>query len=207
VVEQARLFLGDDDHPASAIGEPFEHGRPIVAPGLRRAGISRTAAPERSPYVTLPPFQTLLDDHRHVVYRYLVAAVGPHDANDCFQETMLAALRAYPSLRDGSNLGGWLFTIAHRKVIDMARARDRRPVPVGAVPERSLDEEPAILDPTDDVWVAVRGLPPKQRSAVLLRIVADRPYGEIADALECSDAAARQNVHAGLERLREVVRP
>ena len=45
---------------------------------------------------------------------------------------MIAALRAYPSLRHGDNLGGWLFTIAHRKVIDAARARDRRPVPVGS---------------------------------------------------------------------------
>ena len=44
---------------------------------------------------------------------------------------------------------------------------------------------------------------PKQRSAVLLRFVADRPYADIADALECTEAAARQNVRAGLQRLRE----
>jgi len=157
--------------------------------------------------VTLPPFQSLLDAHRHGVYRYLVAAVGPHEANDCFQETMIAALRAYPSLRDGSNLGGWLFTIAHRKVIDAARARERRPVPVGAVPERATSYEIATLDPDDDVWAAVRELPAKQRSAVLLRVVADRPYAEVADTLECSEAAARQNVHTGLDKLREVMRP
>ena len=171
--------------------------------------ISQRCHPERSNHVhvTLPPFQSLLDCHRHGVYRYLVAAVGQHDANDCFQETMLAALRAYPSLGHGENLGGWLYTIAHRKVIDAARARSRRPVPVGAVPDRGGGEIGDVLDAHGDVWVAVAGLPPKQRSAVLLRVVADRPYAEIAAALDCSEAAARQNVHAGLEKLREVVRP
>ena len=63
----------------------------------------------------------------------LRGAVGRGDAEDCFQETFLAALRAYPKLRDGGNLRGWLLTIAHRKAIDHHRARGRRPVPVAEV--------------------------------------------------------------------------
>src|SRR4051794_7711325 len=151
----------------------------------------------------LPAFQAVIDEHGAALHRYLTGAVGVHDANDCFQETMIAALRAYPSLRHGDNLGGWLFTIAHRKVIDAARARDRRPVPVGAVAEGSggARHVPDVFD--DGLWAQVGSLPPKQRSAVLLRFVADRPYADIADALDCSEAAARQNVRAGLQRLRE----
>jgi RNA polymerase sigma factor (sigma-70 family) len=151
----------------------------------------------------LPAFQTVIDEHGAALHRYLVGAVGVHDANDCFQETMIAALRAYPSLRHGDNLGGWLFTIAHRKVIDAARAKDRRPVPVGALADGSAGphEWPDVLD--DGLWAHVGALPTKQRSAVLLRFVADRPYADVADALGCSEAAARQNVRAGLQRLRE----
>jgi RNA polymerase sigma factor (sigma-70 family) len=152
----------------------------------------------------LPPFQALLDQHRLGLYRYLVAAVGVHDAGDCFQETMVSALRAYPALRDSSNLGGWLFTIAHRKVIDMARARDRRPVPVGAVPDHGTAGAPeAAVERDERLWNAVRRLPEGQRGAVLLRVVADRPYAEVAETLGCSEAAARQRVRAGLESLRE----
>ena len=66
----------------------------------------------------LPPFQRLLDEHRTDVYRFLVAAVGRQAADDCFQETFLSALRAYPHLRDANNLRGWLFTIATRKTLD-----------------------------------------------------------------------------------------
>ncbi len=151
-----------------------------------------------------PAFQAVIDEHGQPLYRYLVAAVGVHDANDCFQETMLAALRAYPRLQHRDNVGGWLFTIAHHKVIDSARSRERRAVPVGAAVDVGGAEMTELPDPPDGaLWKKVGALPTKQRSAVLLRYVADRSYAEIGAALECSEAAARQNVRAALQRLRE----
>lgn len=152
----------------------------------------------------LPPFQRVLDEHRTAVWRYLAATAGPVDGADLLQETLLAALRAYPDLRSAENLRGWLLTIAHRKVIDAARGRDRRPVPVGAVPERPATPAPDAAD--DDLWAAVRRLPEKQRSSVVHRFVADLPYAEIATIVGCSEDAARQNVRAGLARLREELR-
>src|SRR6478672_9632183 len=79
----------------------------------------------------LPPFQRFLEEHRDAVWRFLAASVGPHEADDCFQETFIAALRAYPRLRADSNLRGWVRTIAHRKALDSHRARTRRALPVG----------------------------------------------------------------------------
>ena len=75
------------------------------------------------------------------VLGFLVAAVGPQEAEDCFQETFLAALRAYPRLEDDRNLRGWLLTIAHRKAIDHHRARGRRAVPAGS-PEEVAEGKP-----------------------------------------------------------------
>jgi RNA polymerase sigma factor (sigma-70 family) len=150
----------------------------------------------------LPPFQTLLDEHAHDVHRYLVASVGQHDAADCFQETVVAALRAYPDLRDAANLRGWLFTIARHKVVDRARVASRA-VPVAAPPER-----PHVDGETDaELWAAVRELPDKQQTAVLHRFLLDKPYAEVAAVIGCSEDAARQNVRAGLARLREMVSP
>jgi RNA polymerase sigma factor (sigma-70 family) len=147
----------------------------------------------------MPPFQALLDEHRHDVYRFLVASVGPHEADDCFQETFVAALRAYPRLRDTSNLRGWVLTIAHRKAIDAHRARGRRALPVETVPERAV---PPKADGEPELWKAVRKLPLKQREAVLHRYVNDLPYADIGRIVGCSEAAARQNVRAGLASLR-----
>jgi RNA polymerase sigma factor (sigma-70 family) len=152
----------------------------------------------------MPPFQVLLDGHRNDVYRFLVAAVGPHEADDCFQETFVAALRAYPRLRDATNLRGWLLTIAHRKAIDAHRARRRRAVPVETVPERATLPAP---DGEPELWQAVRQLPAKQRTAVLHRYVNDLPYADIGRIVGCSEAAARQNVRVGLASLRGAWKP
>jgi RNA polymerase sigma factor (sigma-70 family) len=160
---------------------------------------------------SLPPFQALLDRHAAEVHRYLVALVGPHDAADCLQDTFVSALRAYGSLRDGSNLRGWLFTIANHKAVDLVRATGtgRRPVPVGAVPERaspSTSGHPGVDGFDDDLWRAVAGLPEKQRLAVIHRFVADLPYAEVGALLGCSEDAARLIVRHALKRLREEMR-
>jgi RNA polymerase sigma factor (sigma-70 family) len=147
----------------------------------------------------LPPFQRLLEEHRVGVYRFLVAAVGPQEAEDCFQETFLAALRAYPDLRDASNLRGWLFTIATSKAMDHWRASRRRPLPVEALPERPA---PETADGDPELWRAVGELPPMQRAAVLHRYVLDLSYADVALALGCSEEAARANAYEGRRKLR-----
>jgi RNA polymerase sigma factor (sigma-70 family) len=162
--------------------------------------------------VRLPPFQTLLDAHGRDVHRFLIATVGSTDADDCYQETWLAALRAYPQLRDAGNLRGWLFTIAHRKAIDHVRSRARRATPVADLAElvpaaavagtSGVGEDGLPTGADGDLWPAVAALPPKQRAAVALRFIADSGYAEIAGALDCSEDAARRNVHEGLKRLR-----
>ena len=147
-----------------------------------------------------PPFQRLLDDHADHVLRFLAASVGPVDADDVFQETVIAALRAYPRLRHADNLRGWLLTIAHRKALDHHRARSRRAIPAEDVePGSTVPAEPR----DDGLWTAVHDLPPKQRGAVLLRFVGDLSHREIAKALDSSEEAARRALADGLAKLRK----
>jgi RNA polymerase sigma factor (sigma-70 family) len=149
----------------------------------------------------LPPFQTVLDEHSAAVMAILQGAVGRDGAEDCFQETFLAALRAYPKLSDARHLRGWLLTIAHRKAIDHHRARGRNPVPVAEVAEVAVED--GIPEPDEGLWAAVGALPPKQRAAVALRYGSDLPHSEIGAALGCSPEAARRSLHEGLKRLRK----
>lgn len=147
----------------------------------------------------IPPFPSFLEEHRADVYRFLLAAVGPHDADDCFQETFLSALRAYPELRNADNLRGWVLTIATRKARDQWRARSRRPVPVERVPERAAPERE---DGDPALWRAVASLPPMQRAAVVHRYVLDLPYAQVALAIGCSEEAARASAAEGRKKLR-----
>jgi RNA polymerase sigma factor (sigma-70 family) len=152
--------------------------------------------------VNLAPFQALLEEHGTDVYRFLVATAGTSEADDAYQETWIAALRAYPRLRRGDNLRAWLFRIAQNKSIDAHRARGRRAVPVAAVPEDASSGGMAAGG-DDELWERVRRLPAKQRTAVYCRSVLGMPYDELAQLLESSEDAARRNVHEGLKRLRE----
>lgn len=153
----------------------------------------------------LPPFQRFLDSQREVVWRFLVSTVGAGEAEDCFQETFIAALRAYPRLRADSNLRAWVLTIAHRKALDAHRARARRALPVADTEAVSQRGELAPPPRDDALWQAVGELPPRQRSAVLLRYVADLPHRDIAAAIGCTEEAARRSLHEGLTKLRKVV--
>ena len=151
-----------------------------------------------------PPFAAFIEEHRATVYRFLLATVGPHDADDCFQETFIAALRAYPTVRDDGNLRGWILTIATRKAIDHGRAKRRRPVPMDDLPEAGVGFE---LDGASEVWDAVRALPPMQRAAVVHRYVLDMPYAEIGRLLDCTEEAARANAYEGRRKLRAALAP
>ena len=150
------------------------------------------------------PFQRFLDEHRDSVWRFAVASVGRQEADDVFQETFLAALKAYPRLRPDSNLQAWVLTIAHRKALDHHRGRARRhihphPPEVPEVPVTDAE----LRD--DELWDQIRALPGKQRGAVTLRYAADLGYEAIGEALGCSADAARRSVHEGLKKLRQEV--
>jgi RNA polymerase sigma factor (sigma-70 family) len=152
--------------------------------------------------VTLPPFQQLLDEYSAPVFRFLVATVGRGEAEDCYQETWIAALQAYPRLRGDSNLRGWIFTVAHRKALDHLRAAHRRAEPVGDALERAAGAAGAQADGLPEIWASVRALPAKQRTAIALRFLAGSSHAEIAAVMGSSEEAARRNVHEGLKRLR-----
>lgn len=191
-----------------------------------------TAAIRSGPRATvrgsgLPPFQRLIDAHSEDVWRLLVASVGREDAEDCYQETFVSALRAYPRLRGGRdrhNLRAWLLTIAHHKALDAHRARARRAAPVdpGSVVDmadrngRPDSHEPhgrsstvstaPPAEPRDrELWDAIHALPERQRSAVVLRFIGDLAHREIAAAIGCSEEAARRSLHEGLKTLRQEV--
>lgn len=147
----------------------------------------------------LPPFQVFLDDHRDAVWRFCVAVAGPAEAEDCFQETFLAALGAYPRLRRNDNLRAWVLRIAYTKAMDAHRDRARRPRPVPAVPDRPAD---AVREHDDELWALVRTLPDRQRAAVAYRFVLDMSYTEVAQAMSCTEEAARRNVHEAIKKMR-----
>jgi RNA polymerase sigma factor (sigma-70 family) len=150
----------------------------------------------------MQPFEAIVAEHGQVVMRVCRGLLGPVEADDAWSETFLAALRTYPELRPGSNVRGWLVTIAHNKAIDQIRTRQRVAVPAGELSESLTGEDPGPEPADTELHGALAGLPPKQRAAVVYRYLADLPYAEVAGLLECSQAAARRSAADGIARLR-----
>ena len=151
-----------------------------------------------------PPFERLVERHGGTVLRVCRVVLGVHDAQDAWSETFLAALRAYPDLPDDANAEAWLVTIAHRKAIDVLRARKRQPAPVGDLPEAPTTlGVPGAANGDGDLWQAVAALPDKQRQAVAYHYVAGLAYAEIAKILGGTTDAARRAAADGIKNLRK----
>lgn len=148
------------------------------------------------------PFERVVADHGPTVLRVCRVVVGAHDAEDAWAETFVAALRAYPELPEDANVEAWLVTIAHRKAIDLLRARQRRAVPVGELPDRLIAAGTEELVDHADLWGAVKALPTKQRQAVAYHYVAGLPYAEVATIVGGTAAAARRAAADGITTLR-----
>ncbi|WP_460439153.1 RNA polymerase sigma factor [Amycolatopsis stemonae] len=144
------------------------------------------------------PFEQIVAEHGPMVLRVCRAVLGPADAEDAWSETFLSALKAYPELPADANVQAWLVTIAHRKAIDVTRAKARGPLPVGEVPDR-----PGRTEERDgDLWDALAKLPDKQRAAVAYHYLAGLPYREIAEITGGSTDAARRAAADGIKALR-----
>lgn len=152
----------------------------------------------------LPPFERVVADHGATVLRVCRAVLGGSDeAEDAWSETFLAALKAYPQLPPDANVQAWLVTIAHRKAIDVTRARRRHPLPVSQVPDQvARDGVPeAVLD-RQHAWAAVRALPERQRLAVAYHHLGGLPYAEVAALIGGTPEGARRAAADGIARLR-----
>lgn len=153
------------------------------------------------------PFEQVVTEHGHVVLRVCRAVLGPVDADDAWSETFLAALRAWPDLPDDADVRAWLVTIAHRKAIDVLRARQRAPIPVAAAPDRPAAAHDGLPLPDDGLWRALAALPDKQRLCVAYHHVAGLPHPEVAAIVGGTAAAARRASADGIATLRRTYLP
>lgn len=172
----------------------------MEAPGL---GIPGGSLP-------ITTFEDLLARHQTEIYRFITQLTRNRtDADDLYQETLIKAFRAFCRLDGDANHRAWLYKIATNTFLSDRRKRGRENLlddqTAESIPAATTDHA-ASLDARAllvEVEAFVTALPPKQRIALILRKYHELGYGEIAENLKCSEAAARANVHEALRKLRE----
>jgi RNA polymerase sigma-70 factor (ECF subfamily) len=137
--------------------------------------------------------------------------VAPEGGEDVASEVWVSVIRGLASFHgDERDFGAWLFTIARRRAIDLARYRRRRPQTVSldgidAPQPLELSEALAGEAAVETAIALLRQLRPEQAEVVALRVIAGLTVAETAAVVGRSDAAVRLLCHRGLRMLARYV--
>lgn len=153
------------------------------------------------------PFEAVVKIHGSTVLRVCHAVLGAIDADDAWSETFLSAMKAYPALPDDANVEAWLVTIAHRRAIDIGRARSRRAVPTDTLVDRADWPDRTHHDADAGLAAALAALPDKQRWSVAYHHLAGLPYADVAVIVGGTTEAARRAAADGIATLRRTWTP
>jgi len=152
-----------------------------------------------------------------VLYRDLSPAVtgylrlhGAAEPDDLASETFLGVFTGLACFSgDEDALRSWVFTIAHRRLIDDWRRRSRRPQvtddagDLTLVPGGDAEDDALLRIGTDDVHRMCAGLPDDQRSVLLLRVLADLTMEQVASVMGRSVGSVKALQRRGLRTLRD----
>jgi len=155
--------------------------------------------------VTRPDAEALFRSHADSLFRYLTRMAGDHaTAEDVLQDTFQRLLERPP--RTGTNLRGWLFTVATHRLRDVQRAGRRRRERATLVGPRALSDPPARPDEALDaaaarsrVRAALDALPERDRTVLLMREEGFR-HREIAEAVGTTTGSVGTLIARALDR-------
>jgi RNA polymerase sigma-70 factor (ECF subfamily) len=154
-------------------------------------------------------FEVLYRDLSPVVTGYL-RLHGAAEPDDLASETFLGVFTGLAGFSgDEEALRSWVFTIAHRRLIDDWRRRSRRPQltdddsDLALLPGGDAEDDALIRVGTEDVHRMCAGLPDDQRSVLLLRVLADLTVEQVASVMGRSVGSVKALQRRGLRTLRE----
>ncbi len=161
-------------------------------------------------------FALLLHKHRAPLVSFLNRMVQNHaQAEELAQEAFLRVYRQRARYEATAKFTTWLFCIAANLAINARRDQRRalRPEPlelesadgrVRQVADSGANVEQRLLEQArrEEIRRAVAELPPRQRAAVLMHKYEEMTYVQIAEALDCSEAAVKSLLFRAYETLR-----
>jgi RNA polymerase sigma-70 factor (ECF subfamily) len=151
------------------------------------------------------------------LYRDLAPAVtgylrlhGALEPDDLASETFLGVFTGLAAFTgDEDALRAWVFTIAHRRLVDDWRRRSRRPQvcdgddDLTAVCGGDVEDDVFVRVGAEDVHRLCGALPDDQRTVLLLRILADLTVEQIASVMDRSAGSVKALQRRGLRTLRD----
>jgi RNA polymerase sigma-70 factor (ECF subfamily) len=117
--------------------------------------------------------------HPRLVGALLWLGGDPSDVRDAVDEACARALERWERVGRMESSTGW----AYRVALNVWRRRERRRALERRLLRRHRSFEAVVAGPAGEAWDLVRGLPPRERTAVALRYVGDLTEAQIAAAM------------------------
>lgn|GEM_PF-222250 len=142
----------------------------------------------------------------HKRVRYLVPA---EDVEDVTQKIFIAVLKSMDTFRGEAHFGTWLRTLTDHKVVDFYRKRGRQKeaqlAPLSDASHQNDGNSVAKLEEHIVIGRALQGLPKKYREIILLRVIENVPYNEIAELNRSSLEATKSLYRRAISAFRELM--
>lgn len=158
-------------------------------------------------------FELLVREHDRRILAVILDMVGdPDDAQDVYQEAVLAAYRGLGRFRGESRFGTWLFRIAVNRSLRFRRGRQRAEALARAA-AAAAEEPPDAEDPAASAELraaferCLQRLSAQERAAVVLCHRQGHPVSEAAELMDCSPGAVKSYLFRGRGKLREMLQP
>ena len=172
-----------------------------MPPDISRAGLA--SGPDGD-----GPDRLLAERGDHLLHAAIALTGSRVDAEDLLQAAIERLLRRRPRVDD---LEAYLRRILYNLAADGWRRRGawhRVPRPLPSQPSDGAGPDPVTtVDLRDALVRALRELPPRQRSVVVLRYWEQLTQAETAELLGCSEGTVKSTASRGLSRLRELTAP
>jgi RNA polymerase sigma-70 factor, ECF subfamily len=166
-------------------------------------------------------FDRLVERYQGRAYRLAWSLLrNPEDARDVSQEAFLRVYQSAGRFRGDARFSTWFYRVLVNLCLDHRRRRRWWQQPVTqdrdedeALVERQPAREPdpgdrlAEEETMEQVWQAVRRLPPQQRAAVMLSVHEEMSTADIAAVLDCAEATVRVHLHRAVQALRRKLKP
>jgi RNA polymerase sigma-70 factor (ECF subfamily) len=127
-------------------------------------------------------------------------------AEDAVQETLLRAWKnadRFDATR--GSLRGWLFSILRNLLVDLARARARRPQTTGTMSEAIAPDDTEAMLGSLTISTALRRLSAEHRRVVYYCYIRQRPHAEVAELLGVPVGTIRSRLFYAREAMRNAL--
>lgn len=138
------------------------------------------------------------------LFRTAYLVIGDYQlAQDLLQDSLVRAYVAWSRLRDPANAEAYTRRIVVTTAISWRRRRSFHEHASDELPEVAVDDATAWVGTHDELWRALRLLPPRQRATVVLRFCEDLSEAQTAALMGCSVGTVKRQASLALGKLRD----